>query len=552
MKVNCKRVVRVVLLALGAALAGPAAVGAASSTPQKTTAGDHALASPNLIQQLSTPITYTTHGTVSVEGKSIGYKAVVGTLVLDGTGADEAVPQVAMSYVAYFRDRSRKPDRPVTFLYNGGPGSSSLWLHIGAWGPKRVVLGDHAYNSPPFKLVNNDYSILDVTDLVFIDMPDTGFGRLLVQGADARARAKSRRELTDEFWGVDQDATAFARFISQFLTKYDLWDAPKYLYGESYGTSRSAVLANLLEQDYNVGLNGVMLQSQILNFSLSIDGPAANPGSDMPYVLALPTYAATAWYHRRLPKYNDEGLGQVLDKAIKFATGDYQRALTAGLALSESDLQQVAERMHDFTGLPVSYLHSANLRVDGGMFEHELLKGNDTSTGRFDTRYLGPSMDPLAKGSEYDPQSAAIDAAFISAFHTYVQRDLKFDQLPFRLGVWDAKDFHWDWTHKMSGLRFAASSRSGIPNVMPDLASAMKFDPKLQVMLIGGLYDLSTPFYTAIYEMEHLPIPRSLRKNIHYAFFPAGHMMYVHVPSLKQLHDDVASFIDATDNQGSK
>jgi len=532
------------LLCSAPAFAAPPASSAAPSSTSNNTQSPE-----SLVQRLMKPMSSTTTGTVTVEGKAISYKAVAGTLVVDGTGSKESTPEVAMSYFAYFKQGVDPSKRPITFIYNGGPGSSTVWLHMGAWGPKRVVTNDDTHTpAAPYQLVNNDYSLLDASDLVFIDMPGTGFGRLLPQGKDDAERAKDRKELAKQIWGIDGDAHAFSRFITKFLSTYNRWNSPKYLFGESYGTTRSAVLSYILETEDNVDLNGVILLSQILNFGTSVDGANMDPGNDLPYVLALPTYAATAWYHHKLPKYDGGKLGQLLKDSVDFAKGDYRQALFAGSTLSPARQREIAEKLHDFTGLPVAYLLKADLRVTGGMFEHELQNSTDTSTGRLDTRFSGPSMDPLGKESDYDPQSAAISSAYVSAFNDYVRNDLKFGQdMKYRPDVYGAGDFDWDFKHKQPGMHFAWPNI----NVMRDLAGAMKYNPDLKVMLNGGFYDLATPFYAAIYEEEHLPIPESLRKNITYAFYPSGHMVYAHIPSLKQLHDNVASFIDSTNNQNN-
>ncbi len=527
-----------------------AAQPASSGSPASgSSAGSDNGQSENLIKKLMTPMSSTTEGTVTVEGKSISYKAVAGTLVIHGTGAKESTPEVAMSYFAYFKQGADASKRPITFLYNGGPGSSTVWLHMGAFGPKRVVTSDDTHTpAAPYQLTNNDYSLLDASDLVFIDMPGTGFGRLLPQGKDDGAIEQDRKQLAKQIWGIDGDAQTFSRFITQFLTKYNRWNSPKYLFGESYGTTRSAVLSYVLETQDNIDLNGVILLSQILNFGTSVDGANMDPGNDLPYVVSLPTYAATAWYHRKLPKYDGDKLAQLLQDTIKFARGDYQQALFAGATLSPARERAIAEKLHDLIGLPVGYLMKADLRVTGGMFEHELQNGSDTTTGRLDTRFSGPSMDPLGKESDYDPQSAAISSAYVSAFNDYVRKDLKFGQnLTYRPSVYGAADFDWDFKHKQPDMHFAWPT----VNVMRDLAGAMKYNPNLKVMLNGGFYDLATPFYAAIYEEEHLPIPESLRKNITYAFYPSGHMVYAHIPSLHQLHDNVAKFIESTDNQGN-
>ncbi|MGH8232890.1 MAG: S10 family peptidase [Rhodanobacteraceae bacterium] len=521
-----------------------------SSSAQSGSSANQNNESESLVQRLSEPMSSTTNGTVTVEGKSISYKAIAGTLVIDGTGAKESTPEVAMSYVAYIKQGADPSKRPITFLYNGGPGSSTVWLLMGGWGPQRVVTNDHTHTpSAPYQIVNNEYSLLDASDLVFIDMPGTGFGRLLPQGKDAAAKAKDREELEKKIWGVDGDAQAFSRFITQFLSKYGRWNSPKYLYGESYGTTRSAVLAGILELQDNIDLNGVILQSQILNFNLSIDGTHADPGVDLPYALGLPTYAATAWYHKRLPKYDNGNLGLLLKQVIEFTKTDYLQALLAGSTLSEAKEREVAAKLEDFTGLPAHYWMKADLRVSGSMFEHELQTNDDTTTGRLDTRFSGPSMDPLSEQSYYDPQSAAISSAYISAFNDYVRKDLKFGQnLTFRPMIYGIKGFHWDMKHREPGSHFA---RQGSLNVMGDLAAAMKYNPDLKVMMNGGFYDLATPFYTAVYELQHLPIPKRLEKNISYAFYPSGHMVYVNIPSLKQLHDNVVKFIESTNNQDS-
>ncbi|TAN03877.1 MAG: peptidase S10 [Rhodanobacteraceae bacterium] len=548
MKVNRLAVaVAALLLCSAPAFAAPPA--SAGSSGQGSASSSDNAQPESLVQKLMKPMSSTTTGTVTVEGKSISYKAVAGTLVVDGTGSKESTPEVAMSYVAYFKQGADASKRPITFLYNGGPGSSTVWLLMGGWGPERVVTNDHTHTpAAPYQLVNNDYSLLDASDLVFIDAPGTGFGRLLPQGKTAADRAKDRTALAKQIWSVDGDGQVFSRFITQFLSKYGRWNSPKYLYGESYGTTRSAVLAGILELQDNIDLNGVILQSQILNFNLSIDGTRADPGVDMPYVLALPTYAATAWYHKRLPKFDNGKLEPLLKQVIQFTDTDYEQALQAGSTLSEAKEREIADKLQDFTGLPASYWMKADLRVSGGMFEHELQNNTDTTTGRLDTRFSGPSMDPLAEMSEYDPQSAAISSAYISAFNEYVRKDLKFGQdMHFRPMIYGLKDFHWSMKHHAPGTHY---TRQGGLNVMPDLASAMKYNPDLKVMMNGGFYDLATPFYTAIYELHHLAIPRRLDKNITYAFYPSGHMVYVNIPSLHMLHDNVAAFIDATDNQG--
>jgi carboxypeptidase C (cathepsin A) len=491
------------------------------------------------------PQSSTSEGSVSVEGKRIAYQAVAGTLVLHGSGDKEHEPTVSMFYTAYFKKGVPAKQRPVTFIYNGGPGSATVWLHMGAFGPKRVVTADDTHTpAAPYQVVNNDYSLLDASDLVFIDAPGAGFSRLIADDKDPAKRAAQMKEREKAIYGVDGDGQAFAQFITRFLSKYGRWNSPKYLFGESYGTTRSAVVANILTNEDSVDLNGVILLSQILSFDNSVDGPQTNPGVDQPYILALPTYAATAWYHHKLPSPPAD-VETLLKEVESFATGEYAQALMAGNTLDEARKQAVAQKLHQYTGLPVAYLLKADLRVSGGMFEHELQADADTTTGRLDTRFSGPTLDPLGKEAFYDPQSSAISSAYIAAWNDYVRKDLKFgDGQTYR----EYADInHWDMSHRAPGSHRALQQST---NVMPDLAMAMKTDPNLKVFLNGGYYDLATPFYAAIYEMDHLPIPATLQKNISYAWYPSGHMVYAHEPSLKQLHDNVARFIDDTDHVG--
>ena len=531
-------------LPLAAALAALLLSSVAIAGPDKKDDKAKPAAKPDAA--LVQPQSSTSEGSVSVEGKRIDYKAVAGTLVLHGSGDKEDEPQVSMFYVAYFKKGVDAAKRPVTFIYNGGPGSATVWLHMGAFGPKRVVTADDTHTpAAPYRLINNDYSLLDASDVVFIDAPGAGFSRLIADEADKSKREEQMKDRKKAIYGVDGDGHAFAQFITQFMSKYGRWNSPKYLFGESYGTTRSAVVANILTNEDSVDLNGVILLSQILSFDTSIDGPEFNPGIDLPYELGLPTYAATAFYHHKLPQ-QPAALEPFLHEVEQYAMGPYAQALTAGSRLGEAQKQAVAEKLHQYTGLPVAYLLKANLRVSGGMFEHELQTGDDTTTGRLDTRFSGPSIDPMGKNSEYDPQSSAISSAYVAAFNDYVRKQLKFgDGQHYRLF---ADIDHWDFSHKAPGVQGEALQSS--TNVMPDLAMAMKTDPNLKVYVNGGYYDLATPYFAADYEDHHLPIPASLDANISYSWYPSGHMVYAHEPSLKLLHDNVARFIEQTDNVG--
>jgi len=480
-------------------------------------------------------------GSVTIGGHVINYDAYAGTLVVhtkdwddvpQNNEKDAKTPEASMFYVAYFKSDNQGAPRPITFLYNGGPGSSSVWLHMGAFGPRRVVTRDDSHTpAAPYTVVNNEYSLLDVSDIVFIDAPGTGFSR--IAGKD---REKA-------FYGVDQDANAFADFITQFLGKYGRWNSPKYLFGESYGTTRSAVLANLLETDRDVDFNGVMLLSEILNFDFNADSPEFNPGVDLPYELALPTYAASAWYHHKLPDAHPD-LPALLQEVEHFAMTDYAEALEAGSTLSPDQRDAIASKLHDYTGLPVDYIKKADLRINGGEFEKNLQDEANMTTGRLDTRFSGPTIDPLSKEADYDPQSAAISSAYVSAFNDYVRKDLKYgENKVFKPEIDPSK--WWDFLHQPPASPMALPQA---PNVMPDLATAMKYNPDLKVMLNAGYFDLATPFYEGVYEMQHLPIPPKLESNIEFHFYQSGHMVYAHEASLKELHDNVAAFILKTEN----
>ncbi len=472
------------------------------------------------------------HGSVTVGRKTIRYTATTGVLVLKNK---DDKPMVSMSYVAYVKDGANPTTRPITFLYNGGPGSSTIWLHMLAFGPKRVVVGSGTLTPPaPYQMVNNNDSLLDASDLVFIDAPGTGFGRVIGKDQGGAGTPK-------DVYGVDADAQSFAQFITRYITINNRWNSPKFLFGESYGTTRSAVLSNILENDDNVGLNGVILLSAILDYDISVDFPQINPGANnLSFVLGLPSYAATAWYHHKLPQQPAD-LDTFLKQVEQFASTDYAQALMQGSQLDSATKQKVAEQMHQYTGLPTAYILKANLRVSGGQFAHELLGADDMVTGRLDSRYSGPAMDPLAEEADYDPLDSSIDAPTVAEFNEYVRNTLDFGKhMTYKPQISVFRQ--WDFKHKQPGMPFALPA---LPNVMPDLASAMKHDPQLHVLLMGGYFDLGTPFYSAEYEMHQLPIPGSLQQNISYKFFPSGHMVYLNPKSHDGLHAAAAAFIEA-------
>ena len=524
-----------------AALAAAPPKAAPAKTPPGTAAGP---------ASVFTPRTAKSSGTVTVAGHKIAYDSMAGTIIVhpkdwddaakprgakDEIGTADGAPAASMFFVAYFKQGVDPRTRPITFLYNGGPGSSTIWLHMGAFGPVRVVTSNDSHTPPaPYGAVNNSYSLLDASDLVFIDAPGTGFSR--IEGKDKEKA----------FYGVDQDAYAFTSFITQFLSQYGRWNSPKYLFGESYGTPRSAVVVNELETDRDIDFNGVILLSQILNFDLSSDAPESNPGVDLPYEIELPTFAATAWYHHKLASPPAD-LQSFVQEVEQFAMGDYARALDQGAKLPQDEFNAVAAKLHGYTGLPAAYIKKANLRINGPQFEHELQNDSDLTTGRLDTRFSGPAMDPLAEAAEYDPQAAAIASAYVSVFNDYVRRTLHYTTDEAYHPEIDNNS--WEFKHKLPGQSLALPVSV---NVMPDLAAAMKYNPSLKICLNGGYFDLATPFYEGIYEMHHLEIPASLQSNIEYHYYQSGHMVYANDSSLKQLHDNVAAFIRKTDNQAGE
>ena len=485
-----------------------------------------------------------TQGSITVAGRKLVYQAEAGVLVIHqkdpldddppppGDHGGNPPPQPAeatMSYVAYFQGDHESPLRPITFIFNGGPGSSSVWLHMGAFGPKRVLTKDDSHSpAAPYQLIDNQYSLLDASDLVFVDAPGTGFSHL--RGADKEKA----------FYGVDEDAHAFANFIVEFLSRHGRWNSPKYLFGESYGTTRASVLSYVLESEKSLDLNGVILLSAFLAMDDSADAPQFNPGIDQPYVLGLPTYAAIAWYHHKLPS-QPASLDTFLTEVEQFALGDYAHALAQGDKITPEQKSAIAAKLHEYTGLSQQYIEQADLRVNGGEFDKNLL-GSDVTAGRLDGRFSGPTLDPMSKEAEYDPQSAAISSAYVSAFNDYVRKTLKFGEHKIYKEITDIER-NWDFMHQPPG------STSKVPasmNVMPDLAAAMKMNPNLKVQLNGGYYDLATPFFAAQWELEHLPMQHTLLSNTETHFYTSGHMVYAHEPDLKALHDNVAAFIAKT------
>jgi carboxypeptidase C (cathepsin A) len=465
--------------------------------------------------------TSTTDHTIQLGGQTILYKATASTTVIKNE-ADE--PTALMYSTAYVRsDVKDAGQRPVAFLYNGGPGSSSVWLHMGAFGPRRVATVDAGPTPPaPYKWQDNTYSLLDKADLVFIDPVGTGFSH-------AVGKAKNK-----DFWGVDSDVKSIGQFIVTWINRNHRWNSPKYLIGESYGTFRSAALGNYLQTQESMDLNGIVLISSVLDLgTLSF-----NPGDDRCYIFYLPSYAATAWYHKVI-KDRPEDLEKFLADSRAFAEGEYATALMKGSRLTTSERADIAKKMSRFTGLSEDYLVKADLRVNLAQFMAELQRGRGLTTGRLDSRFAGATYDMLTENAEYDPQSSMISSAFASVFNNYVRGDLNFGQDHGYVILSNEAGGQWDWKHQ-GQPQFGFP---GAPNTEIDLVQALISNPNLRVEVENGYYDMATPFFATEHTMNHLGLREGIRDRIVLKYYAAGHMMYVRDADLAQLSQNIRTFI---------
>ncbi len=461
--------------------------------------------------------TATSH-TLATAAGALCYEATAGTLTLrDGQGR----PTASMFYVAYVVEpEAGRGPRPVTFLYNGGPGSSSMWLHMGSIGPLRVRTDSpEATHNPPYTVGPNEQSLLGRTDLVFLDAIGTGYSRVL---------GKSKPEA---FWGVDADIDAFAQGITRYLTVNRRWNSPKFLFGESYGTTRSAGLAYALHKR-GVQLNGVILLSSILNYGVR------NPGYDRTFVGLLPTYAAAAWYHHKSNPRPDQ-LEPLLAEVRAYASGPYLLALDKGQDITAQEEDSVAQKLSGYTGLSVTFLKENRLRVEPGRFRKELLRAEHRILGRYDARVVGIDPDDAGEEPEYDPASAGISGAFVGALQATLVDELHFpSDLAYLPSGGEAIFKAWDWHHRAPGDPY----REVAPDVARDLSSAMRENPHLKVLSLNGWYDLATPFYETEYDLKHMHLDPSLRQNLRFAYYPSGHMVYLNPEALKQLISDLERF----------
>ena len=463
-----------------------------------------------------------THHSIVLAGTSVPYTARAGTITLRN-----AKDQVSahIFYVAYTKDGADLSRRPVTFFYNGGPGSSTIWLHMGSFSPMRVrVVNGKPNPAAPYTFAPNPYTLLDKSDLVFVDAPNTGFSRVVGAG-DPK-----------DFMGVDQDGRAFTQFIQRYISQFDRWNSPKFLFGESYGTTRDCVLVNMLE-DAGVQFNGVVLLSSVLNFGLlNLGGGQPIAGGDWSYVFWLPSEAAAAWYHGKVP-HNGRTLTQFLTGVEAFAGGEYLHDLAMGSALDSFERANVIAKLHQYLGLPQTYIGNSDLRISYPRFESELLRGNDTVIGRYDARYATFSIDPPEDSPDWDPSDVGMSGAFVASFNRYVRQTLNFKtNMLYRPTAYGGElGARWDMHH---------NGQDPPANVAPDLAQAMSENPHLHVFSANGYYDFATPFFATVYSLEHLNIAPELQKNVTFGFYQSGHMVYLNPSALVAFKADLNRWYD--------
>jgi carboxypeptidase C (cathepsin A) len=460
-----------------------------------------------------------THHEMTLNGKTLRYTATAGTLLVDG---DDGKPYGSFFYVAYTEDGITDPTkRPVTFLYNGGPGSASVWLHMGSVGPVRVVTASPEATGPgPYQMVANQYTLLDRSDLVFVDAVGTGFSRPVGKATEK------------DFSGTDQDVKSFDRFITRYVTVNNRWNSPKYLFGESYGTTRSAALVDALEND-GISCNGIVLMSTILNYF------SRSPGLDQVYVGYLPSFAAIAWHYNKIPN-KPEDIKTFLKEVRAFARGPYADALAQGDDLPEAQVNAIASKLSGYIGLSVQYIKDANLRISASRFRKELLRGDREILGRYDARFEGTDIDAAGDVPGYDPSGTGITGAFVSAFHDYLERELKYTTKETYFPHGPHVNETWDESHHAPGQSGGRPLREAY--VAGDLADAMRKNPGLRVFSVNGLFDLATPFFMTEYDLSHMELEPKLRDHVQFAYYPSGHMIYLNVDALKQLKSDLAAF----------
>lgn len=457
-----------------------------------------------------------TQHSINLGGRELRYTVTAGTAILK---EEDGTPKASIFYIAYTLDGVKDPaTRPLTFSFNGGPGSSSVWLHLGVLGPRRVQMDDEGHElPPPYKLVDNEASVLDLTDLVFIDPVSTGYSRP-VPGEEA-----------GQFHGLENDISSVGDFIRLYTVRAGRWSSPKFLIGESYGTTRAAGLSGYLQNNYGYYLNGIMLVSSILNFQTA----RFDVGNDLPYPLFLPTYTATAWYHQKLPAdLQQKPLRAVLDEVEKFAIGDYTLALAQGSRLDAASRRDIAAKLARFTGLSAEWIERADLRIEISRFCKELRRNEGRTVGRLDSRFVGIDGDRNGSDFEHDPSMTGIMGPYTATINDYLRRDLNF-----------SSDLNYEiLTGKVRPWTFGDAGDNRYADVGATLREAMTKNPSLRVMVANGYYDLATPYFATRYTFDHLGLDPTLADHVSMSYYEAGHMMYIQKKSLLQLKKDLANF----------
>lgn len=464
----------------------------------------------------------TTEHRIVIAGKPVDYQAVAGTLVIK----DEKCTPIASLFYTYYTKRSKEDqqgsiNRPITFCFNGGPGSSSVWLHMGVLGPKRVKLTNDGEALPPYYLIDNEYSLLDKTDLVFIDPMSTGYSQA-IPFDDSK-----------KFHGVEEDISLIAEFIEQFISKNNRWESPKFILGESYGTMRAVGLAHELQKKNFIYINGIVLISAVIDFQTI---RFRNGNNDLPFLTFFPSYTAAAWYHKKLsPELQKLSLEDVVEASRKFVVDDYVKALFKGSTITAEERKEVISKISRFSALSEDYVDRCNLRLNDSRFMSELLRKERKVIGRFDSRITGIDIDPVADETSYDPSFTNVLGAFTATFNSYIKNDLKFNMeepyqvLPMTIHL------SWDWGSPNEYLEFGSK-----------LTELISYNAFLRVFVGNGYYDLATPFFATEYTFNHLGIESQLQKHITMKYYEGGHMMYTHLTSLKKMKDDLSLFYDET------
>jgi carboxypeptidase C (cathepsin A) len=455
-------------------------------------------------------ISQTPHS-VRIDGRDLKYTATAGTLPIR---LDDGQVAARMFFVAYTKDGDDPKSRPVSFLYNGGPGSATIWLHMGSFSPRRVQMAEEGFQpAPPYNLVDNEYSLIDTTDLVFVDAISTGYSRT-VAGVNP-----------SQFHGATGDIRAFGEFIKEYLDTYSRWRSPKYLIGESYGTIRSAGLAQELQRRHGIELNGIVLVSALLTYQTL--SPA--PNNDIAYAVMVPTYTATAWYHKKLPADLAGDLTTATNESRQFALGEYMQALTKGNTLTDAERTATAQKLARLTGLSPEFILACNLRVDSARYRKELLRDQRLTVGRLDSRFTGVDADAAGERQEFDPSNTALQGAYTAMFADYVRNELK----------WQT-DLHYPTSGNVRPWTFEQNRY--YDNTEP-LRQTMARNPFLRVHFVAGYYDMATPFGGAEFNATHLGYDKTFSDRVSFSYYEAGHMMYIRPSAQKQLKEDVTKFI---------